>query len=120
MKEKKFRAWDKEKKYFYYFSLNSMFPVIHQEEMINKEEPQQHTGLKDKNVEEIYEGDILCNSDGMGDYWQVVDSDGAYHIVLGNSLKPITSELLCNVIGFEIVGNVYETTKEQKKEWGIQ
>ena len=37
MREIKFRAWDKEKKYFYYFSLNTMYPQVHQEEMLGKE-----------------------------------------------------------------------------------
>lgn len=63
MREIKFRAWHKEKKYMIIILDNTkqknwFFPSLSQ-----KYEIMQYTGLNDKNGKEIYEGDILYWTD---------------------------------------------------------
>lgn len=125
MREIKFRAWDKEGKRM----------IVHEQEFIplkvtsigvfkldpcikenrweliegNRFELMQHTGLKDKNGTEIYEGDILLYSHkAVGKLKRaVVYKYGAFgiegrvkgtHIMFGNILE---SER-------EVIGNIYE------------
>jgi len=63
MREIKFRAWNKTRKCFTYFSLR---PADNLREVVltcgkpnENFELMQYTGLKDKNGKEIYEGDIV-------------------------------------------------------------
>lgn len=57
MREIKFRAWNKETKYFFYWNTSFAFGGN------NKiwDDIEQFTGLHDKNGKEIYEGDIILN-----------------------------------------------------------
>lgn len=112
MREIKFRAWHKEKKYMRYDdiypdekrdwdgweqSLGCMLTVMQMDF-----ELMQFTGLKDKNGKEIYESDLLKRLDGEID--EVVFDGGCFCV----KHKAGDMDLISAHNNFEIVGNVYE------------
>ena len=68
----------------------------------------QYTGIKDKNGKEIYEGDIVVNSDG--DYGYVFFKDGAYNVCH----DVYTGYLFA--WDYEIKGNIYENIEMLNKK----
>ncbi len=114
MREIKFRAWDKEKK-----RMTTTFNVSSQGIVMFTplgESPiylynyilMQYTGLKDKTGKEIYEGDIVKETDGTHSAKGVVyfSSDG----LLGAFLirTSYTNDKIYDARCLEVIGNIYE------------
>lgn len=147
MREIKFRAWDKECKRMItgaypagiYASDGQLQPMIYldgsvvlmsdedggksgiwEHEVSNELEIMQYTGLKDKNGKEIYEGDIVRNTDGeifRVDYagrWAryMLSYDGEWCIKYLEDYGKLETYSL----NMEVIGNIYENPELLKEE----
>jgi uncharacterized phage protein (TIGR01671 family) len=111
-REIKFRAWDKYRlKMFedvqYGLDLGieiSFGSLLSMEDIVLM----QYTGLKDKNGKEVYEGDVLSNSQGKKGI--VIFEDGCFKLQLHKSetsshYVPLNISYLENK---EVIGNIYQ------------
>ena len=113
----KFRAWDMLKKRWSNYKINDGTVYFMDKNTgvwygsYNKRYKDfnlmQYTGIKDKNGKEIYEGDIVVNSDG--DYGYVFFRDGVYNV----RHDEYTGYLFD--WDYEIKGNIYENLEILKK-----
>lgn len=114
----KFRAWDMLKKRWSNYKINDGTVYFMDKNTgvwygsYNKRYKDfnlmQYTGIKDKNGKEIYEGDIVVNSDG--DYGYVFFKDGVYNV----RHDDYTGYLFA--WDYEIKGNIYENLEMVKKK----
>ncbi|WP_457641412.1 YopX family protein [Persephonella sp.] len=119
MREIKFRAWLKETKemievddirFLKPLTINTTSAWRLEDEIVLM----QYTGLKDRNVREIYEGDILQRNNGSK--YVVVFENGCF------KLKPIGKHSEISTIAYakhepiEIIGNIYENPDLLKEE----
>lgn len=107
MRDIKFRAWNKEKERMHKIFDSETSTEWFLPNLSERFEVMQYTGLKDKNGQEVYEGDIL--------YHPVQGKRKVYYPfaphVAGYGLKNIENGMssdLCNAQLYEIIGNIYE------------
>ncbi len=122
MREIKFRAWQRESKYMIKAALvhfdGRVFDLLCEpdhEDLTDKVDLIQFTGLKDKNGKEIYEGDVLENMkghrfvmeyDGLAFGWRGLTpyANGCVEF----SYDTITNPKMTEILELEIIGNIYE------------
>jgi uncharacterized phage protein (TIGR01671 family) len=122
VRELKFRAWIERYKKYMPVSLIHFYPIsgkidyievvatggdwakFYPEEVILE----QHTGLKDKNGKEIYEGDIVTGKDHFDrDRKCIVEYSKTYccYFITGDGWS---DEYMFNLNDKEVIGNIYE------------
>lgn len=121
----KFRAWNKEKNIMVYDNeddtcgdwdgcCNSnvgMVNTILDSKYYEKYEFMQFTGLHDKNGKEIYEGDIVGDSEIK---WTVKWNKHRMGFSLYPTTKQLYDEMPVNVnnkLGFKVIGNIYDNSE---------
>ena len=130
----KFRAWDKDKKWMVYdvqdaydglwsernsdeindyYSYVCTFQSFTDEERFNF---MQYTGLNDKNGKEIYEGDIVKDSNSRVAYVTFLQQEMGYVLVYHNNDTRLlghrnTGSSYDIDFNIEVIGNIYENTE---------
>jgi uncharacterized phage protein (TIGR01671 family) len=126
MREIKFRAWDKENEEMYDVAMIDVetgevaytdHPTgYNADALLEQVELMQYTGLKDKNGKEIFEGDILRDTDSeiyyvdfiRGCFYLRTNYKSFPHLGWAEWLPMCEIDRLANPVDFEIIGNIYE------------
>jgi len=109
MRPIKFRAWHKK--------LKAMFPnvavkekdILYDTRWYRRDDVivMQYTGIKDKNEQEIYEGDIVSKGTDTGVvFWHPTE---VAFVIIG-------SMDICDLFESEVIGNIYQNAELLKKE----
>jgi hypothetical protein len=107
MREIKFRIWDNLNKSFIYFDIYDYPSGIYG----GVSNPQQYTGLKDKNGEEIYEGDFInfayTPKTTFTGHVRWFNDRASFGVTVDNAFV-IMEELLDYWESVEVVGNIFK------------
>ena len=128
-REIKFRAWSKlDEKMFIVMGYDLVEDEVwsyHNPYSFQEIELMQHTGLKDKNGVEIYEGDVVQWSvdvqgeEPLSDTYTVVYQHGGFYLENIKHFSP-KYEPLSEVVRFDgeyqVIGNIYENTEPLKEK----
>ena len=113
MREITFRALDKDKKVWVYFSLLEVLSGVIREVDIDKDTISQYTGLKDKNGKEIYEGDIVDGGNTIG---EVVFQRGRFMPVYPDGCYDSWEANTMDSFEIQVIGNIYENPELIEEE----
>jgi uncharacterized phage protein (TIGR01671 family) len=118
MREIKFRAIDRDSSKYLYstdYGVGSFF--IGYEDGQYKTEPEQFTGLQDKNGKDIYEGDVIRDGEYIGPvvigHCKDMNINREYAVYYNGVYADIPGETdvscRCNFRNWEVIGNIHET-----------
>lgn len=117
MREIKFRAWNGSSLEYGGFAVHaggSVCDILKPLSRVTEDSPlMQYTGLKDKNGKDIYDGDILANSDGTPYAYIHWKCDGEFvgfcceHLPYLN-WRDVGEMPLDNSAEIEVIGNMYQ------------
>ena len=111
MREIRFRAWDTDRKQMIPWT-EIKYDVTFEEVFDNEFlEVNQHTGLKDKNGVEIYEGDILSY---FGFEYEVTFEESAFGWSEDGQFYAFAEMAIDEIEKTKIIGNVYENQELAK------
>lgn len=113
MREIKFRAWDFENKEMIPGDALAFEQYAPLTELLSVEGIMQYTGLKDKNGQEIYEGDLIrSNSMKKHNIFEVVYGRCSFQFIRETGSIYRADQLLWSDI--EVVSNIFKTGKSRK------